>query len=91
MLADLKRTLPVVVPRVTLDDLLCIERDQHFGASAVWPEISGECRDRPVPGGVTAKPARLSHAFSVSGRTQPSARDSERPEAMAILDTSAAS
>ena len=28
MLADLKRTLPVIVPRVTLDDLLCIERDQ---------------------------------------------------------------
>ena len=29
MLADLKRTLPVVVPRVTLDDLLRIERDEH--------------------------------------------------------------
>ena len=28
MLADLKRTLPIIVPRVTLDDLLHIERDQ---------------------------------------------------------------
>ena len=45
MLADLRRTLPLIVARVTLEDLLCIEREE-FGAEskARWRSgLSGAC------------------------------------------------